>query len=508
MNKMESPPASPEPPAFSGRHQRPRPPAAARFTPPRSRSPLVKLGWWGIAGYLAYATYVALHGNPSGALAGSIVVFFSLLPAILWAARGAGDFPIFPLYAFTFSYTFGLQMMNNRQIVAITPPDLFWTTCLAIGGFLVIATLTWLAVTRKPVTPPRVVMVVGGTRAEPVLLGCLVLATAFHVSGAAGWLGWLGAFGTIVRAFMFCLGTLSIFILSYEIGKGRVSRGRRILFFSLLTVSMIALSTGLLLVQAMGTGLLALASFIFASHRVPWKTVIGFILLISILHYGKYSMREKYWGDDGIGGPSFQPWQYPALMTEWFGAGLNYYLQPGEAREQEHTNLLERSGLLHLFLFVQDQTERRPLMMGQTYSVLPSLLMPRILAPDRAGAHESTTLLNIYFGLQSREDTQNTTIGWGLFNEAYANFGYAGLAGLAVILGGFFGWIARLSKGCPVNSYQGLLAVVVMNTAYQSEYSSGVFVTVLFQSVVALTVLRFIIMRPVRLESPAPFGGS
>lgn len=499
--------------AFEGREKPTRSgngngPVAGPKNPARpKKSPLVPIAQWAIAAYLLYGIYVAQNGNPVGALAGSMVVFFSLLPSVIWAARGAADFPIFPLYAFTFSYTFGLQMMNNRQLVETTPPELFWVTCLAISGFLIIGTLTWMAVVKRPVIIPKKVMVVGGHRALPVLLLCLATATTFHVSAAAGWLDWLGIIETIVRAFMFCLGTLSIFILSYEVGAGRLFGWKKIVFIFLLIFTMIALSTGLLLVQAMGVGLLSVAGYIFASHKIPWKTILLFVVIVGIMHYGKYPLREKYWNDDGYAAEQFAPWEYPSLITEWVGGGVDYYFQPKLYREVERTNLLERSGLLHLFLFVQDQSGHKPFLMGETYSVLPGLFVPRILSSTRVGVHETTTILNIYFGLQSREDTENTTIGWGLFNEAYANFGYLGLGGLGMVLGGFFGWVARLSKGCPVNSYQGLLAVVVMNTAYQSEYSSGVFVSVLFQSFIALTGLRFLIMRPVKLE-PHPGSSS
>lgn len=471
--------------------------------------PLKILVQAGVAVFLAWALWIAVNGNPFGAAAGTLVIMCAMLPTIIWVNRGAKGFPIFPLYAATFSWSFGLQMLQNRQLLVSTPPALYWKSCFTLCLFLLIGTAVWNAVVTKPVKPRTELMMVGGPRSQPVLLTGMLLATMFHMATAAGWMHWAGAYGTILRAFLYCYGSLSTFLLAHDIGMNKLDKNKKAIYFACIILTMMAMGCGLLLVQAMSVAALGLAGYIIASRRFPWKVFLIFFPIMYLLHYGKYPMREKYWHvDQGeIIWSAFRPWDYPKLYWEWFQAGIEYATHPKKYAGEERTNLLERTGLLHLFIFAQSATDRAGFLGGKTYMVLPQLLIPRVLAPRRAGAHETTTLLNVYFGIQSREETENTTVGWGLFNEAYANFGYFGPPMLAVVLGLFFGWATRYSMGCPVNSFQGLFAIIVMNTSYQTEYSSGVFVTVLFQSLVSLIGLRYVIMQPVRIvdtEAAAP----
>src|SRR5206468_2846385 len=84
---------------------------------------------------------------------------------------------------------------------------------------------------------------------------------------------------------------------------------------------------------------------------------------------------------------------------------------------------------MQLLLFVQAASpDDVPFMDGETYAILPTLLVPRILMPNKPASHEGTYLLNIHYGIQTRDDTAKTTIGFGLLNEAFANFGYIGIA--------------------------------------------------------------------------------
>lgn len=134
-----------------------------------------------------------------------------------------------------------------------------------------------------------------------------------------------------------------------------------------------------------------------------------------------------------------------------------------------------------------------PGLQGASYAIIPTLLVPRVLAPDKPTSHEGTTLLNIHYGLQRRDDTVTTTIGWGLFNEAYGNFGYAGVVGLGVVLGLAFGAFARWTQDVPELSARFLAGVLVLSIAFQTEFSAGVLVTSLFQSAVAVVGLMLLL---------------
>ncbi|NJK93042.1 MAG: hypothetical protein HC904_15225 [Blastochloris sp.] len=168
---------------------------------------------------------------------------------------------------------------------------------------------------------------------------------------------------------------------------------------------------------------------------------------------------------------------------------------PGE-EEQDQSSLLERSSLMHLMLFMRDMNTRgHPHLNGETYTIIPSLLTPRAINPDKPWSHEGTYLLNIHYGLQTREETSTTTIGFGLINEAYGNFGLLGCLLIGVCSGTFFGWVSRWSWGMPVLSFRSLFAVLVLASSFQTEYSMGVFVTTIFQGTIALSAFSFFFMK-------------
>ena len=104
-------------------------------------------------------------------------------------------------------------------------------------------------------------------------------------------------------------------------------------------------------------------------------------------------------------------------------------------------------------------------------------------------------MLNIHYGLQTAEQTQRTTIGFGLLNESFANFGYIGIAGLAIVLACYYGVVGRFAGNAPILSLRSLFAVIVASYSFQSEFAAGVYVAALFQSTVALLLMAVFFMR-------------
>jgi len=249
----------------------------------------------------------------------------------------------------------------------------------------------------------------------------------------------------------------------------------------------------LILVGALSIVLLTTIAFILGRRKVPWLPIILVLLCLLPLHYGKREMREKYWGLHQS--HLVQPWEYPAWYAEWIGYSFDNF-NVTVSKKAETESVLERASLMHLLLMVQAKTPTNvPYLNGNTYTFIPSLLVPRILNPNKIRSHEGTYLLSIHYGLQTRADTLRTTIGWGLLNEAYANFGLSGCAGLAIILGAAYGQATRWSINTPLLSSRSLFAVLLMSFAFQSEFSAGVYVAALFQSLVPLVLITIVFMR-------------
>ena len=172
---------------------------------------------------------------------------------------------------------------------------------------------------------------------------------------------------------------------------------------------------------------------------------------------------------------AISPLQYPSYFVEWYGYSLDNLALGNEDAKIE--SFATRASLVQLFLLARArQAAGTEPLGGASYALIPVLLVPRALMPDKPWSHEGTSLLNIRYGLQSRRDTYTTTIGWGLFNEAFGNFGYVGIAGLAVVLGTVLGAYARWTHRIPELSARFLGGVLVLAMAFQTEFSSGVLI--------------------------------
>lgn len=307
----------------------------------------------------------------------------------------------------------------------------------------------------------------------------------------------IGGLVSTLRGVLLGFSGLAVFGLSYRMGTRQLGRRDSILFLLLLCLSMLSSAVSLMLVGALSVGALAVVGFTIGRRRIPWMALLLTLPVITFLNYGKSEMREKYWGEgEGIG--FTQPWDYPGQFLEWGMLSYEHITrrQASGGEEGEDKSLTSRASLIQLLLLAQKETSRgTPFLYGETYIIIPQLLVPRFILPDKPWSHEGTYILNIHFGIQTREEVTATTIGWGLLNEAFANFGLLGCAALAVVLGAVFGKAACWSYGVPLLSFRFLFSILLMSFAYQSEFSASVFVTALFQSTMPLVALTLLLMK-------------
>jgi hypothetical protein len=465
--------------------------------PEKKGNPLVPTVYLGLVALIGFAGWIASKGNTAGAIAGTLVIVAAAFPGFLWAIGKAKGFPIFPIFAAPYAINYGVHFMTNDAIVASTPQDQLMAAGAQITGFLLLATAVWLTMVTKP---PRAVQVrarvIHGSRSIAVLFGFLTLFALFCVANSAGWLWGIWRYYSILRAFAGAFGALSTFALAYLLGTGELSKPLGVLFVSILGIGLLGLATGLLLFQAFGVWLLTVAGYVLGGKRVPWIMVGVSMLIFSTLHIGKYGMREKYWsGGDQTYADGIQPWEYPAYFGEWIAFGLGGSKHPAIEEEEDTPDMLERSSLLQMYLMAKSLTPLYGQLDGATYACIPSLLVPRVLVQKRISPTEVNALITLHYHMLTPEESLSTSIAWGLFNEAYANFGYAGLAGLAVVLGSVTGWATRWSMGYPIVSFRGLIAIVLMNLAAQFDQSSGTIAASLSQSTIAVLGLTATIMQ-------------
>jgi hypothetical protein len=267
---------------------------------------------------------------------------------------------------------------------------------------------------------------------------------------------------------------------------------------------MISSGATLILRANIGVFSVATAAFILGRRKVPLLTIIIVFILLSLLHYGKDVMRAKYWV--GYQQRFVQPWEYPAWYAEWVGYSLDYVnnLDKDESQEtkiKDKESSLERSSVVQMLLMAQDKTPKDvPYLSGKSYAILPQLIMPRFLNPNKIRSHEGTYILSIHYGRQTREQTTTTTIAWGMIAEAYANFGLFGCAGLGIVFGAVYGQVTRWGINTPLLSARSLFGVLMMSFAFQTEWTAGVYVAALFQSTMTLVGITFVFMKVYRLK--------
>ncbi|BAY33441.1 hypothetical protein NIES2107_53370 [Nostoc carneum NIES-2107] len=436
-----------------------------------------------------------------------LITAAALIPIYLWCSKRALGIPIFPLFALTFLWTYALPLVTNHPQVLQYSPNSHLFASITVTGFLCLGTFIWFQFVKSAPPIPKSYLTFKSGSGNTFLLFVLASSVLFNLFFLAGWLLIDGGMFALIRGIVLGLSALATFVLSYYFGTKELSQAQSLNFLFLMVAAIITNTATLLLVGAASQFLIAITGFVIGRKKIPTLLIIIMLLCFSFLNYGKGEMRAKYW----FGGESayVQPLDYPAWYSEWAGYSLNSLLinQNNDDLNQsynspEQASSLQRSSVIHMLLLAQNKSPQEiPYLYGATYAILPQLLIPRIFDANKISSHEGTYLLNIHYGLQTREDTFTTTIGWGLLAESYANFGLFGCGGLAIILGLMYGQVTRWSINAPVLSANYLFAILVLTLCFQTEFSAGVYVAALFQGSISLGGVILLCMRSYKASS-------
>jgi hypothetical protein len=439
-------------------------------------------------------------------LAAIIITIAAICPSYLWCSGRAFGMPIFPLFAFTYTWTHGLPLVADHPEVVTYSAESHLFTGVTVAGFLSLGTLFWFKSVKSPPPLPKHYRALNGKKGNLFFLLITALAVLFNLSKNGGWILIDGGAFAAVRGAILGLTVLSSFVLTYQLGNRTLSKTQSRIFLILLIAYMVTDAVGLVVVGAASTFMVSTVAFIIGRKKVPIIAILVVTICLSVLHQGKGEMRTKYWFS--VKEPTLvQPWQYSEWYSEWIGYSIEHMNAKDDvytsSKTEKKASFLERSSVIQMLLLAQKKTpEPIPYLYGESYAIIPQLLIPRFLNPNKIRSHEGTYILSIHYGLQKREDTFATTIGWGLLAEAYANFGLIGCAGLGVIVGSFYGKITRWSMNAPILSAQSLFSVLLLALSFQSEYSAGVYVSALFQSGMVLYGMVVVLMQNQKVPRP------
>jgi len=449
--------------------------------------------------YTAYVIWHLFQGEWNRAGSSSLIAATSLLPLYFWTRGNISGLPIFPLYGFTFFYTFALQILTRDELTDVRahfilrPADL-WGISLIISISLLAGTWTWLKTSQKPEKTPVTCKTFRRPVLIPAILSIFVGATLVTILIASEKLPVPQAIFSVFRAFAGTGSIVAGFILAYHWGLGQLPKPALIIFLVSLFLYLAASTASLYLITSISLAGVSLAGYVLGKRRIPWLTVLLCVVVFGILHEGKGEMRVKYWGErKAVASVGFL--EYPAYFSEWFSKGWKNVTENSPQSSDNQTSIIERSGLIQIFATAYKLSpDPIPYMKGETYKLLPVAIIPRVFYPNKPATHEGQRSINIHYRIQTEDSILGTSIGWGLFNEAYANFGAWGTIGFMAIWGWLSGWVTRKTAHVPLLSFRGMLGVLFLAMCIQTEMASGIWMAALFQAFVILFGIQLFFM--------------
>ncbi|MFM6175516.1 MAG: hypothetical protein ACKPB4_25845 [Sphaerospermopsis kisseleviana] len=453
--------------------------------------------FWLAAGAMFVVMFLTAKQKDPVIVATAVVLgIVAIYPLYFWLMGWSHGLPIWPVFSMVHGVTAALPLVQAPLVLEEYTPAQIMAGGMTLIGFFVLGTVVWLAVTARPPKPPKKLLMVRVEASHRYLFAFIVAGLFFVMNALFFWISLPGNTMQVLRGITLSLNSLGIFVLAFYSGRKMLSKNEDIWLAVLAALTTLFSAAGLLMASAIVPVAMLMLGYAFGSGKVPWKTVLIILAVASVLHPGKFTMRNVVWG--GERGPTTLLGM-PQFYAEWIGYGLQQLgISKADYRDPEQdevSTLFERSGNIHMLLRVQKMSPNEvPFLNGLTYEPIPRLLVPRFIDDQKGISHAGNVLLSVNYGLQTVEDTRGTSIGWGLVPEAYANFGYVGIAGLALALALFYSLVTNLTVGVPMTSLRFVLGLLIMAAATTAD-TMAIFVTTQFQGVAGVTVASFFLMR-------------
>lgn len=455
----------------------------------RSRR-LFGLGLIGLLGLVAYYAITSQVDDPVHLYLGLLMIVFAVLPSLLWARRGTTQLPVFEIFLLTTANTYALPLLNDRTDLRNYPPELLTSCALMVLLFQVTMLSTYTAIRGRSGRSSFFTAEILTEGMQKYIGAGLVLSTLYTFVNVFHEELIPSDVSSVLRAVFAGVGLVVTFIQARRWGMGLLTRGEQTLFAILLGAQIMMSFSTLFLVDGISSVLLCLVGYVAGSRRIPIALTAVLLVTIAVLHNGKSAMRAQYWGD-GLSHRQVTASELVPFFTQWANEGLTVH---HEGEQQMTKNLIDRSSLFQILCLVAYYTpDRQPYLDGDTYWDIPGQFVPRFFWSGKPVGHISTYKLAIYYGLQREEDTLNTTIGFGMIAEAYANFGFMGVGLLAFALGIFYKIVQLRTADSPLLSSAGLFLIVLMAWSFQTEWPMSLWLSSMFQACVTIIGIPMIL---------------
>lgn len=467
-----------------------------------------------IVGLLLAIVLVLIVTDNPGWLAFGIMAAGTIVALTAWKSEGIG-LPFVPVFAIQHMITYGTPIATQNYTIVSYSSDRMTQAGIEVCVFLFVMTLAWRAGMRVFQARHTYVYALKAFSREGshvrtrMGVGLVALVTVYNVLDSLHFVAAIlamlpGGAGSLVSALVKATMMGGYFLLSVSIGSDEAPRGIRGFLWASLALNALIITSTFLLSATTNLFASVIIGLFWGSGRMPWRFLVVIAAILSFLHLGKFEMRNRYWTADA---PSMDTslFNLPRHYGEWIDASFRN-LTGGEDRNvslfkkdrNKTPSMLARVNNAQNLLYAIEAVEGRsiPVLKGATYALIPPLLMPRILWPDKPRVHEGQILLNVHFGRQSLSDTFRTYIAWGLLPEAYGNFGpIYGAIFLGLVLGVLFARVETATAFKPLLSLEGLVVFAVfIELTVSFEMVASVLTTSVFQSavIIALACIPFV----------------
>lgn len=453
-----------------------------------------------IFAYAVLFTFWQVEPLPIGVHALGVLIFAtSLIPLMLWTARGQRGLPMFELivlsYALQYSvplYTQSHGLVIRSQFVPVSWQSLGQVLVLVELGLVAFIAGYYLFL-RSPLAAaaPRLDLPFIRQRRLAYICGSFLLGGAIMLLSAAGvsllQTPTLGAL-TRLLASQF---NIALILLAYHVyDQPKAPRGQHILLYTALAFTfLVGLSTGMI-----ENAFIPLVSVFIARWQVrrqlPWHWLLAAGLLFVVLNPAKFSFRSLVW----YGSTNYTLGDRIGLWSDLATESAGSLLQPTFASDREDAVLgaLGRFDLVHKFAYVRTMTPQVvPYYQGSTYAYFLVAWIPRAIWPDKptatGGANDSMDV-----DYQLKYEGQATSIGIGLLPEAYANFGLVGVVLIMLLQGAALGLLSAMFDG---KHSDGGRAIYLSSGVYLLN-GIGTSASVMFGAIFQQVLASAVILRP------------
>lgn len=465
----------------------------------------------GVAGiYAVGGTGYLMFSNVDHALAFLLISASGWACLAFWNFQGQRGLPVFPVLAAQLTFLNSLALLTGSDKFNDLAASTINISAMTVAIFLTVLSGGWWLGARVLKSRPSVWNITPSSKTRmgkyglSVAMPLLLFGIVFQVSLINGSIyqllpGQAVSFLPTIVAFAGASCSLGSFLGGLAVAH-RPLRTGAILFWTTFILLVVLFLSSMLLSAAESVVFACAIGLGFGSRRIPWGFLITAVLVVGFLNEGKAQMRERYW-NASAGGPSLQLSHLPEFFEEWGETSLSNFQddmsdnRAGAAQGNADGNptIITRLDNFQNLTFIVDTLERGTgqLLYGKTYSVIPPLLIPRFLWPDKPRTQEGQIMLNLNFGRQrTEEETYTTYIAWGLLPEAVGNFGcVAGACFLGSLLGFGSGMLEVWSARKRLLSVEGLVATgLLVQVAISYEMVASMIITSTFQMLVAVIV--------------------